>query len=204
MNKRPSDRGAVMIEFALIATLLFLLLSAVIDFGLAWRRSNEVAGTLRSAARVQAGLGNDGAADYQALFSLNSGVAEIGNANVERVIVYHSTSADGSVPGACLALTPSPAGAGDSTAGAECNVYSRDQLAALSPTSFTASGASSCLPSAWDHWFCPAEREDRQKVGADFVGIWMEAHYDYVVGALPGDGLTIRDKAIMRIEPTPE
>jgi Flp pilus assembly protein TadG len=193
-----------MIEFVLIATLLLLLLSAVVDLGLAWRRSNEVAGTLRSSARVVAGLGKDGAADYQALFSLNAGVVEIGNANVNRVIVYHSTTANGAVPAACLAITPTSSGAGSTAPNAECNVYSREQLAALSPSDYTASGAASCPNSKFDHWFCPATRENRQKVGADYVGVWMEVDYDYVVGALPGNGVTIRDKAVMRIEPKPQ
>jgi Flp pilus assembly protein TadG len=193
-----------MIEFAIIATFLLLLLSAVVDLGLAWRRSNEVAGTLRGAVRVEAGLGNDGAADYQTLFTLNAGVAEIGNANVNRVVVYHSTTADGGVPAACLAITPTSGGAGDSTAGQECNVYSRQQLASLNASDFTPSGASSCPASKADHWFCPATREDRQKQGADYVGVWMDVEYKYVVGALPGNGVTIKDKAVMRIEPQPQ
>jgi hypothetical protein len=195
------DRGVAMIEFAIIATFLLLMLSAVVDLGLAWRRSNEVSSTLRSATRVASNFGADGAADFQALTSLNAGVAEIGNANVNRVIVYRSETADGDVPDDCLDETPSASGTGIDTPTVKCNVYSRQQLASLSASNFTTSGAASCPNTAHDRWFCPAEREADQGDGADYVGIWMEVEYTYVVGMLPGGGITIKDKTVMRIEP---
>ncbi len=202
-DRGRGDDGALLIEFAIILPVLFLLVSAIVDFGLAWRRSNEVAATLRSASRVEARLGADGSADFESLTTLASSAMEFGHANVLRIIVYKSTTTDGAVPSSCLALTPSAAGTGISTSTVKCNVYSREQLTSMLPTDFTATGATNCTSTSWDRWYCPATRESHQSAtaGADYVGMWMEVDYRYVVGALTGTGITIKDTTVVRLEP---
>jgi hypothetical protein len=209
MARRPrGDRGAVLLELALILGFLALVFSSVVDLGLGWRRSIEVSNTLRSGGRVVSNLGEDRNADIEALRSLNAGIAEIGAANVNRVIIYKATSVDGDVPAACTALTPagsSTNGIGIAgTSGVFCNVYSPSQLANLTSARFSGS-ATSCQSDDWDRFYCPPGREGDQgaSAGADFVGIWIEVEYEYIVGLLPGDGITISDNIVMRIEPRP-
>lgn len=197
------DEGALLIEFAIILPVLFLLVSAIVDFGLAWRRSNEVAATLRITSRVEARLGADGSADFESLTTLASSATEFGHANVLRIIVYRSTTTDGAVPSACLAVAPTASGNGINTSTVKCNVYSRDQLTSMLASDFTTTGATSCSGTSWDRWYCPATRESRQSAaaGADYVGVWMEVDYRYVVGALTGTGITIKDTSVVRLEP---
>lgn len=197
------DDGALLIEFALVLPVLFLLVSAIVDLGLGWRRSNEVAAVLRSTSRVEARLGADGGADFESLTTLASGAMEFGHANVLRIIVYKSTTSDGAVPASCLALAPSATGAGISTATVKCNVYSRQQLTTMVASNFTTTGATACSSTAWDRWFCPVSRVSSQNsaAGADYLGVWMDVDYRYVVGAFTGSGITIKDRAVVRLEP---
>jgi hypothetical protein len=195
-----SDRGTAMIEFAIIVAFLAMVFSSVVDLGLAWRKSVEVSGTLRNGVRVTSGLGDDRPADLETLRALNAGIAEIGAADVRRVIVYEAATPTGAVPAQCLnvALDPS-AGAGVSQL---CNVYAPQQLAALTATRFGGS-TTACEGDDWDRFYCPVvDRESRQGSvnGPDYVGIWIEVDYGYLFGVL-GDGLTIRDDTVMRIEP---
>jgi hypothetical protein len=194
------DGGAVMIELALVVGFLAMLFSAVVDLGLAWRKSVEVSGTLRTGVRVSSGLGDDRPADVEALRALNAGIAEVGAANVRRVIVYESATAGGGVPSQCLSVLPN-AGTGAGVNGL-CNVYAPSQLASLQASRFGGS-ATACEPDDWDRFYCPvSHREARQGSvnGPDYVGIWMEVGYEYLFGVL-GNGLTLQDSTVMRIEP---
>jgi hypothetical protein len=189
-----------MVEFALVVGFLALMFTAIVDLGLGWRKSIEVSGTLRTGVRVTSGLGDDRPADLETLRALNAGIAEVGSANVRRVIVYESTSVGGGVPSQCLSVVPDPsAGAGVNQV---CNVYAPQQLAGLSAARFGGS-ATACEGDDWDRFYCPvSHREARQGSanGPDYVGIWMEVDYEYLFGVL-GDGLTMRDSTVMRIEP---
>jgi hypothetical protein len=46
------DRGAVLVEFALVATLLILIVCAIFTFGVAWSTKTQVAGFARDGARA--------------------------------------------------------------------------------------------------------------------------------------------------------
>ena len=52
-----------------------------------------------------------------------------------------------------------------------------------------------------DRMWCPTSRQSSQAIGADYLGIYMEVRYTYITKMFPGSGITIRDRAIMRLEP---
>jgi hypothetical protein len=188
-----------MVEFAIAAGLLFSLIAGVVDLGVGWRRSIEVSSTLRGGGRVVSNLGRARQADQEALRAINAGIAEIGAANVTRVIIYKSTTANGSLPASC----DKPASASGTGVSGLCNVYGPAQLAALSSSSTKFSGSTtSCQADDWDQWYCPLAREDRQGVGADFVGIYMEFTVDWIFGFMPSGLQKGTDDVVMRIEPT--
>lgn len=56
------DRGAVMVEFALIVPILVTLFVGIVQFGLAWNTSISIESAAREGARAAA-LGNDGTVD---------------------------------------------------------------------------------------------------------------------------------------------
>ena len=49
---RSDERGSSMIEFAVVATLLFMLVFGIVEFGLAFRDRLTVGNASQSAARV--------------------------------------------------------------------------------------------------------------------------------------------------------
>ncbi len=191
-RRAEGDRGAVITEFALLAPLLALIVAGVLEFGLAWRDSMTVSNALRSGARVGSNAGRERGADYTILKSLQAAMAEIPDARIERIIVYKASTANSAVPAACLAITTSGGVTGS------CNVYVATDLAR--PLSDFAGTTSCDVGSPDEHW-CPTSRQNQQALGADYLGVWMQVRYDYVTGMFPGDGLTIRDRAIMRLEP---
>ena len=50
--------------------------------------------------------------------------------------------------------------------------------------------------------YCPAsERSDSQMAGLSSIGVWVRISRDYVTGIFPGDGVTIEDYSVMKVEP---
>ena len=186
------QRGAVLVEFAIIAPVLVLIVAAIFEFGLAFRDSMTLSNALRSGARVGSNAGRERAADYTILKSVEAAMTEFPTARVERIIVYKASTADSAVPSACLAV------AGSGGVNGSCNVYLASDMAR--PLSdFT--GTTSCTGSSPDRYWCPTTRQNQQALGADYLGVWMQIRYDFVTNVFPGTGITIRDRAIMRLEP---
>jgi hypothetical protein len=188
-RRRSEDRGASLIELALALPLISLLAFGTIEFGLAWRDSMTVSNSLRSGARVGSNAGDDRLADFNILKQVEAAIAEIDNTLIERVVIYKSTTLDGEAPQACVDGTPQ--------AGL-CNVYTPAQMGSLTESDFDSPTCTGDPDSAW----CPVTREDRQVVGADYVGVWIQVHRDWITGLFPPSaGLTMTDNAVMRLEP---
>ena len=199
-RRRSGDRGAALVEMILFTPILVMIAMGILEFGMAWRDSITVASTTRAGARVGSNAGNDRMADYNTLLAVQAAVASIPNAQINKIVIYKSTRTDGVVPTECTTATT-----GVNSGGVQCNVYTGAQLASLSASSFgsTGSGASeACSGSALDRFWCPLGRETRQAVGTHYFGVWMQVTHPYVTRIFPGTGITIRDSAIMRIEPS--
>ncbi|HXF71898.1 MAG TPA: TadE family protein [Actinomycetota bacterium] len=57
IRRRPragDERGAAAVEFAIVATLLFMLIFGIINFGLLWSQKNVYVGAAREGARFAA------------------------------------------------------------------------------------------------------------------------------------------------------
>jgi Flp pilus assembly protein TadG len=63
------DRGAVLVEFALIAPVLILLLFGIVEYGLVFNAQLQVTGAARTAARTMAVTGNPVTAQTAAIAS---------------------------------------------------------------------------------------------------------------------------------------
>ena len=187
--RRRGDRGASLVELALVMPLVALLAFGTIEFGLTWRDSMTISNSLRSGVRVGSNAGDDRLADYNVLKQVEAAINEIDNTRIERVVIYKSTTPDGEAPAACVN--------GTSQSGV-CNVYTPAQMASLSQSDFD---SPTCSGDPDSHW-CPVTREDRQVVGADYLGVWVQVHRDWITGLFPpSSGITMTDKAVMRLEP---
>jgi len=203
-RRQHDERGAGLVEMALIFPLLVLLVFGIFEFGMAWKSSLTVSNALRSGARATANSGEDREADYNGVTAAVSAMANIDGAEVTKLVIYKSNTTNGDVPPACLTAGAAAAGgvsSGTLTAGVRCNVYDATDLAGLDPSDF--GGTTSCLTGSLDEVWCPTGREGGQSAvdGADYVGVYMEVDQAFQTG-LFGDGITIEDGTVMRIEPS--
>jgi Flp pilus assembly protein TadG len=188
-RRSRGERGAALTEFVFLVPVLALIVAGVLEFGLAWRDSMTVSNALRSGARVGSNAGRDRLADYTILKAIEAAMAEVQTARIERVVIYKASTSSSAPTATCQA--------GTSVTGV-CNVYTGSDLAR--PAS-DFSGTTSCGASAPDRYWCPTTRQNQQALGADYLGVWMQVRYTYITKIFPGSGLTIRDRAIMRLEP---
>jgi hypothetical protein len=184
-----------MVEMALVFPLLILLVMGVFEFGMAWRTSLTVSNALRSGARAAANSGDNRLADYNAVLAASSAMENITNAEIVRIIVYRADDDDGAVPSDCLSSSD-----GVNSGGVACNVYSADEIEDLDVADFATDEDGNCLAGSPDEMWCPMSRESRQSVGSDYVGVYIEVDVTFQTG-LFGDGITIEDETVMRIEP---
>lgn len=198
---RTDERGAGMVEMALVFPILVMLVLGVFEFGMAWRSSLTVSNALRSAARSGANSGEDRMADHNVIAAAVSAMAKADGATITKLVIFKSNTANGAVPSQCLTASALAAGgvsSGGAAAGVRCNVYDGADLATLEPSDF--SGTPDCDDFAVDKVWCPTSRNAAQAAGADYLGIYIEVRQDFQTGFF-GSGITIKDTAIMRLEP---
>ena len=184
-----------MIETVLVLPFLITLMVGILEFGMAWRDSIAVSTALRQSARTAASQGASGSSDYYALQALNAGLAGLPSNAIRRIIVFNATT-NASPDPTCLAMT-APGGQSGARA---CNVYDASALI-LSSAAFSTSATGSCPASAVDRYYCPLTRVVLQSSGLDALGIYLELRHDFA-SRIFGSGLTIRDKFVVRLEPT--
>lgn len=193
------DGGAVIVEAALMIPILVVIMAATFDFGVGFRNRISMQGATRNAARAAASLGPDVAADSFALTTLAAGLANgLTSTTLVKVIIFR-TNSDGTLSNTCLTRTPSNGGAGDTTAGAQCNVYNQFQVDRAVANTFVQAG-SSCSNTGWDYRFCPFTRSDSLVTNPDFLGVYLELSYTPMTKVFRST-FTLTDKIVVRIEP---
>ena len=185
------ERGAVIVEFALVAMLLATLAFGILEYGYGWRSSMNVLTAARAGARSVASTGTDYQSDYFALSSVRTNLDSAGMLDgVQKVIIYKSTTADGQPPAACV----------NGTAVAEkCNIYTASQVQNVALSQF--STTTGCMTAATIKNYCPNSRITAQGT-ADSAGVWVQAKQKSVTGFFGGLGFTASRSAVMRMEPT--
>lgn len=186
------EDGAALVELAICATFLIVIAFGIVEFGNAWNRKLEVETAARAGARVGSSLGKDRTADKGLLEATVSVLNDFGLNNVNYVVVYKSTTADGSRPSTC-ANDPPVAATG------LCNVYTGTQLQNLSSLDFTSPCTGNSGPAVDKAW-CPTGRENVQSAGADYVGVYVVANYVTATGLFRSP-FYLSSSAVMRIEP---
>jgi Flp pilus assembly protein TadG len=202
-RRAERERGATLVEFAFVAMFLLVLVAGTFDYGFAWRMGLAVNEAARAGARVGSGQAVSRGADYYALNSVRSALTASGAIDqVQKVVIFKSTTADGVVPSTCLLASPS----------GSCNVLTGAQLKALTASSYdltistdptVAPTGSGCLKSsaAQRVGWCPSARSNDQDAGSDYYGVYVEAAYPRKFTSF-GGSITVTRTAVMRLEPT--
>jgi hypothetical protein len=191
-RRARDDDGSVLAEFALALPILALLVLGILDYGMAWQEGNQVERAASVAARTGSGKATAPEADQDIVLSVASSFNSIDYMELDKIIVYRSTTTDGAVPASCLAVSPSGGGAGINGL---CNVYSGAQAASGAGFSVNP-GCSGTL----DRFWCPSTRDADITGGRDYLGVYIEATYSPLTGIIPGDKIVGR-RAVYLLEP---
>ena len=194
-GRARGENGAVLVEVVLILPILMLISLAVFDLGLGWKASMTVTNAARAGARVASNLGVSATADKSALASVAASLGTVPVSEIDVIVIYRATTADGDVPAACLTGSTRATG-GSSTS--QCNVYTgAEAFAASTSTTFTGNCGSSR-----DRFWCPSTRGNSQAAtaGPDYLGVYVRINHTTKTKAF-GSTMVVKDRAVMRIEP---
>jgi len=180
------ERGASLLEFALVAPILLLLTFGTFEFGMLFKDYLSVANTTRAAARVGSATGSGADSDYQILQAVKAAATALpgGATPIQQISIYRAASTGGGPTSTCQTT---------SSVSDKCNTYTATALS--QPASKFGCGAGA-IDTAW----CPTTREDSQAIGPDYIGVWVKTTHGFVT-KLFGTSKVITDSVVMRIEP---
>lgn len=179
------EAGAASVEFGLIAVLLVFLFAGLVDLALTLQMKRNLSDSVRAAARsgAQACIGsatctagNPQDADITAVEAVRS-VLGSSAAEVSKIIIYQSATADLGVPALCLTTA---AGGVNNT----CNIL-RNPFA----------GATYSVPTFW-----PIATRVRNAANAEYMGIYVEYAYENPV-SIYGSNRNLKSQSAFRLEP---
>ena len=185
------ELGAALVELAVMLVLVIVIAFGIVEFGSAWNRKLQMETASRAGSRVGSSLGNTRLADYGLLQAVKSALNDIGLGNVDYVVVFKSTTANGDRPAGCDGNSPT------SQLGS-CNVYTGSYLQTMSQSDFT--GTTSCTGTSPDRFWCPTTRQNVQSIGADYLGVWVRARYVTITNVF-NSPFYLSSAAVMRLEP---
>jgi len=195
-SRLRGDNGLAVVEFAIVVPLLGLLAAGIVEFGMAWRDNLTVSSATRSAARVVSNLGEFEGADWQGLQTLEAALSSMEHATLEGVLVYDGSATNGQPAASCFDAGGNP----QASAAGNCNFYTAAMIASMTAGDF--SSAVSC--GSWDWYFCPITERSTSQGSLSDVGVWVRVNRGWFTEMFPGDGITIDDQTVMRVEPATE
>ena len=160
-KKSLRERGAALVEFALVAPLFFFVVFGGIEFGLMFRSYLSLQDVSRNAARVAAVERNDPDADLRILQTVQNRL-DLLNGELVRVVVFNAPTLATEfedLPTACTSANPTDLDG-------NCTVYeAADVASALASDTPDTNGFTA-----------------DQRVESTNVGIYIEYKYQYVTG----------------------
>jgi Flp pilus assembly protein TadG len=173
--RRASERGAALVETALCALFLLLIMAGVLEYGQLFGGTIDVASATRSAAFVGAATTDEVVTDAKILASIQQAPGA-NRDNIQRVVIYRA-DATGQPPPACLTSYPAPAGSA-------CNVYLSSDL--------TKTDSQLASLQRWP----PASRAP----GTDNLGVYVAVQRQRLFSMVASPE-KFGDKYVVRIEP---
>jgi len=185
---RDGERGAVLVEAALILPFLITFLAGIIDFGFMYRHYLTVASATRSATRAVARAGPQPTADWEALQALLSARSNLPTNSIQYAVVYKSPDGpSGKVPTACRTASV-------------VNVCNRYVNAGGVTNPFTMSSGTFTTTLSDAAWPARTRRAGTQG-DADWVGVFVVTRFDYPTRVF-GSSRMVSDSVVMREDPS--
>lgn len=187
LTANGDERGAVLVELAIITPFLLLLVLGLAELGFRTHSSQTIVGATRAAARVASSAGDDRLADYTALQALAGALDSYDPADIDRIIIFNASTLDGSLPAGCAVGAVS----------GKCNHYGAADLATI-VTDFGTTGVT-CTGTSPDASWCPLDRNTEQLPASDWLGVQVWVRHTSFAPFL--SDTTLSETTIMRLEP---
>lgn len=173
---RLDDRGATLVEFAIILPILLLILFGIIEWSLAFKDSLTVASATRAGARTASASPRSPTFAADTAAAMDRAVTALPKDSIQELWIYRA-AADG---------TPEGGGGGFGSC-TVCVKYRWDE-----PTTSFVQVSDTWSPDT--HRACAGE--------ADAVGIYLEVEHEFLTGFFPPT-MTLTDHTVMNFEPIP-
>jgi Flp pilus assembly protein TadG len=169
-----SERGATLVEMAIILPLLLMLVFGIIELGMAFRTYLSVNNATRDASRVAALAGNDPDADCNTIVEAAKSLQISGElGNLDRIEIFIATQAGSQIAG-------------------KTNTYAYAAGDPLTCASWTAVVS----------WPSTNRQVLAGSTPLDIVGVRIVSTHDWITGLYPFSGsITIDESNITRVEP---
>ena len=185
------DKGATLIESAIVTPVLLLFIFGIFEFGFAFRNYLGVANSTRDAAREASVAANVLDADYRMMRAIERASAALPDEVIERIVIWEASGPSDDVPPICAEGTPSHG---------LCNVYSGSDLT-MPKVHFGCQEIALGDPvDSPDRFWCPGDREVSVGSGLDYVGVYIRITHRYITG-LFGDDIVVEDQMVLKVEP---
>jgi Flp pilus assembly protein TadG len=196
MSRRATlgrDRGAVLVELAMVVPFLALLLFGAMQVGSAVIADSRVDRAVSDAARRGALAGGQSSADRDVLLALQAALPAQQLARLDRVVIFRAATPDGQPPAACT----KPEGSTSEAGATGCNTYTGATVRAVSGSSMAGFGGG---PGTKDSSWSPASRADALADPPDYLGVWVRTSHVGVSG-LPFSHISVVSEAVFRLQP---
>lgn len=197
-DRRARERGAVLVEAAIVAPIAFALVFGAMELGYAYYGKLTVEHMSIAGARAASGSADDYLADYNTLKAVNDARTGMGASQITKIVIYRATGPSDRVPTACKT-----ASVANSATTRGCNFYTGADLA--SPSSeFGCVGPPGPASKKDDPW-CPTTRKSAMlptngNGPPDYVGVYVVGVHNNLIG-LFGKSFTFSNDTVIRIEP---
>lgn len=198
VDKRTRQRGAVLVEAAIIAPIAIALVFGAMELGYAYYGKLTVEHMSVAGARAASGSANDYQADYNTLQAVDDARTGVGASSINKIVIYRATSPSDRVPTACKS---GPVTNTSTTRG--CNYYTGSDLS-LASSQFGCVGPPGPTTKKDNYW-CPTSRKSallstNGNGPPDYIGVYVEATHRNLIG-LFGKTFTFSNDTVIRIEP---
>jgi Flp pilus assembly protein TadG len=181
-HRAHGDDGAVIVEAAIIGPIFFVVVFAIMEFGIAYANYLSLGNVVRAAARQEAIQGNAVSADWATLQSIKRSKGMLDMSRVEQIVIFKADTPQSGVPVNCK--TSSQSGV--------CNRFTASQWNDALGSSWT------CSTPAIQSW-CPSSRSVSFG-NTTLVGVYIEYRHSYIT-KLFGNTVTLSETSIAALEP---
>lgn len=186
ISRTRSERGAVLVESAIIVPLIALLLFGIVEYGLAFKNASGYSASTRAGARAGTAAARNSTYQDVVRRSVEAAMGNVSDSSPKLLVVYKANPATGDP-----ATWSQP---GDYTTCQDCWIYRWDATRAVNEKWV--------LQNAGGNTWLAAEQSACGDVATDILGVRVEGRHNFVTGFF-GAGVDLRERTVMRLEPQP-